>query len=546
MKNQIIFFLCLLLLFFYSCHPMKEKADLVIYNGIIYTMDSLNSMAEAMAVKDGKILAVGHSSEITGKFYAKQMIDAKEKPVYPGFIDAHCHFYGLALNLQYTDLTGTRSFDEVLARIKSFQSVLGDGWIVGRGWDQNLWKKKEFPDRKLLDEEFPDRPVMIIRIDGHTVLANQLALDKAGIGMNNKFKPGEVEIKNGRLTGILSEEAADLMRNTVPEPDDKGKMDLLKNAQEICFGLGLTAVSDAGLEYNIVKLIDSLQAQGLLKIHVYAMLNPTSSNFSAFVLKGPYLTKKLTVSSIKLYADGSLGSRTALMKQPYSDAAGITGILVTSPDSIKKYCQIALANGYQVNTHCIGDSAVKLVLDIYGSYLKEKNDRRWRIEHAQVVDPGDMHLFGRYSVIPSVQATHATSDMYWAEKRVGKERIKGAYAYKQLMQENGWLANGTDFPIEQVSPLLTFYAAVLRKDMKGNPEDGFQPENGISREEALRSITIWAAKANFDEKIMGSLEAGKRADFVILDKDIMKIPLEEILQVKVLKTLILGEVVDEK
>jgi len=546
MKDHFIFPFLILINIFYSCQSMKTKADLVVVHGNIYTLDSLNSQAEAMAIRDGKILEAGSSADISRKYEAARMLDAGGKSVFPGFIDAHCHFYGFAQNMQYADLSGATSFEAVLVRLKAFKSVLRAGWLVGRGWDQNLWELKEFPDRELLDQAFPNQPVMLIRIDGHSVLANQAALNRAGINMINKFKPGEVEIKKGRLTGILSENAADLMRNIVPVPDDAGKALLVNEAQNICFSHGLTGVSDAGLENQTVKLMDSLQVQGFLKMHVYAMLNPSSANISDFLLKGPYRTKNLTVCSIKLYADGSLGSRTALMKQPYLDAPDRSGILVTSPDTIKKYCQIAFSKGYQVNTHCIGDSAVRLVLDIYISFLKGKNDRRWRIEHAQVVDLKDFHLFGDYSVVPSVQATHATSDMVWAGKRIGKERMKGAYAYKKLLVENGWLPNGTDFPIEKVSPLLTFYAAVARKDQAGNPANGFQREDAITREEALRSITIWAARANFDDQIMGSLEPGKRADFVILDKDIMKIPLSGIPDVKVIKTIIGGEVVFTK
>lgn len=542
MKKLIFLYSVVLLILFSNCQTMKQKADLLIYNGKIYTLDSISSMAEAMAVKDGKIIALGTREEIQKKYQGEEQMDVMGKAIFPGFIDAHCHFYGMAQNLQYVDLTGSQSFEEVLFRLNSFQLVLEDGWIVGRGWDQNLWEKKEFPNRQMLDKAYPDRPVMLIRVDGHTVLANQLALKKAGIGMNNSFRPGEVGIRNGILSGILSEKAADLMRNTVPIPDKQGMKNLLMKAQELCFSCGLTGVSDAGLEFPVVKLLDSLQQQGVLKIHVYAMLSPSPENINEYVLKGIYRTDQLSVSSIKLYADGSLGSRTALMKQPYSDAAGGKGILVTSPDSIKKYCQIALASHYQVNTHCIGDSAVKLVLEIYGSMLKGKNDHRWRIEHAQVVDPADIGLFGKFSVIPSVQCTHATSDMLWAEKRIGKERIRGAYAYKALLRENGWLPNGTDFPIEQISPLLTFYAAVARKDLKGYPEKGFQTENAISREEALKSITIWAARANFDDRIMGSLEVGKQANLVILDKDIMTIPIMDVPKTRVLKTIIRGEV----
>ena len=276
-------------------------------------------------------------------------------------------------------------------------------------------------------------------------------------------------------------------------------------------------------------------------MQLYAMLTPTKKNIDEFVKKGVYQTSKLVVRSIKIYADGSLGSRTARLKRPYADQPSVSGIVVTPPDSIRKLCQTAFEHGYQVNTHCIGDSASKLILQIYASFLKGRNDLRWRIEHAQVVDPEDLHLFGEYSVIPSVQTTHATSDMKWAEQRLGPVRIKGAYAYKNLMKQNGWIANGTDFPIENISPLLTFYAAVARKDLKGFPEVGFRMENALSREEALRSITIWAAKADFLEFSKGSLEPGKDADFVILDQDIMQIPIGNVPQARVVHTFIRGK-----
>jgi hypothetical protein len=288
-------------------------------------------------------------------------------------------------------------------------------------------------------------------------------------------------------------------------------------------------------------LIDSIFQDGILKIHIYAMAEPTEENIHAYVTNGPYHNGRFHICSIKLYADGSLGSRTALLKRPYSDDPSKSGIQVSSPDSIREICEIAIANDYQVNIHCIGDRAVREVLDVYAEYLSIGNDRRWRIEHAQVVDPADLILFKTYSIIPSVQATHATSDMYWAGDRLGPERITWAYAYKELLDQNGWIPNGTDFPIERVSPLLTFYAAVARKDVSGYPANGFQPENSLSREEALKSMTIWAAKANFEEKEYGSLEPGKWADYVILDQDIMEIPIEEVPVVKVLQTWSHGE-----
>jgi len=526
---------------------MKERTDLLLLNaGKIYSVDDQNHTFEAIAVKDGKIQAIGSSEELSARYSSENVIDASGQFLYPGFIDAHCHFIGYANNLKYIDLAGSISYEEVLNRLEKSEPLASGEWLVGRGWDQNLWSDKKFPDKTELDLLYPSRPVMLIRIDGHAVLANQEALNRAGIFKSHRFRSGEVEMVDGRLSGILTENAADLMRSTVPEPDLRETIQLLERAQQLCFAAGLTSVSDAGMDYHDVLLIDSLQKQGILKMHIYAMLNPTSSNFEGFIRKGVFCTDHLMVRSVKLYADGSLGSRTALLKKPYTDDPSKTGILVNTADSMRAVVQFALLHGYQVNTHAIGDSAVRMVLDIYGSALKSQNDLRWRIEHAQVVDPKDTILFARYSIIPSIQATHATSDMTWAEDRLGQERLNGAYAYQTLLRQNGWLANGTDFPIENISPILTFYAAVSRKDLAGKPVNGFRMKDALSREEALRSISIWAARANFCEPQMGSLEVGKEANIVILDRDIMTIPISDVPKTNVLNTYRKGQKVYPK
>jgi hypothetical protein len=525
---------------------MKDKIDLIVTNGVIYTVDDGNPRVEAMAVHHGKIIAVGSRKSISDQYDATRVLDLNGKFMYPGFIDAHCHFVGYALGLQYADLTGCGSFEQVLGRLKKSGAKGSDKWLVGRGWDQNLWADRTFPDNSRLNELFPDIPVVLIRVDGHVVLANQAALKEAKITSPRQFGEGQVEVKNGRLTGILSETAADRMREAVPAPKGAGLVNLLNRAEQQCFAVGLTTVSDAGLDYDQVLTVDSLQKGGKLKMQVYAMLTPNERNLNELVSKGPYKTDRLVIRSIKIYADGSLGSRTARLKKPYTDAPTISGMIVTPPDSIRRLCKMALEHGYQVNTHCIGDSANALLLKIYGEFLKGKNDLRWRIEHAQVVDKKDVHFFGDYSVVPSVQATHATSDMNWAELRLGPARIGGAYAYKTLMKQNGWIANGTDFPIENISPLFTFFAAVARRDLNGLPETGYRMENALSREEALRSITIWAAKADFWEQSKGSLSVGKDADFVVLDQDIMQIPTRNVLTTKVLQTFIMGEEVHRK
>jgi predicted amidohydrolase YtcJ len=304
-------------------------------------------------------------------------------------------------------------------------------------------------------------------------------------------------------------------------------------------------VVDAGLDFETIRMIDSLQQSGKLKMRINAMLSPTNQNIREFIEKGAFQKERLTVNSIKLYADGALGSRGALLLEPYSDDPGNYGLRLSSPGYLRDILAKAYDKNFQVNTHCIGDSANRMMLQLYGEVLKGPNDRRWRIEHAQVVHPDDFKLFAKFNIIPSIQSTHCTSDMYWAESRLGTDRIKGAYAYKKLLQQNGWLVNGTDFPIEEINPLLTFYAAVARMSENGYPEGGFQIENALSREEALRSMTIWAAKGSFEEDIKGSIEPGKFADFVILEKDIMTINQAEIPSIKVLKTYLNGELVFE-
>ena len=275
-------------------------------------------------------------------------------------------------------------------------------------------------------------------------------------------------------------------------------------------------------------------------MRMYVMLSPTIENFEIYVENGPYKTANLNIQSIKLYADGALGSRGAKLLEPYSDDPHNSGLVLRTPDSIRDICKTALDKGYQINTHAIGDSANRMMLQIYGEFLKGKNDKRWRIEHVQIIAPEDFTMFNKYSIVPSSQPTHATSDMYWAEDRVGADRIKGAYAYKELLKQTGWIPLGTDFPIENINPIYTFYAAVVRKDLKGWPENGFQVENALSRKEALKGMTIWAAKAAFEENEKGSLEPGKLADFIVLDKDIMEVPGNEIPNVKVIKTFIGG------
>ncbi|MBN2173064.1 MAG: amidohydrolase [Bacteroidales bacterium] len=526
----------------FGCTETKKKVDLIIHHATVYTVDDGFAIQEAFAVKDGKFIAVGSNQAILDNYKSKNMVDAEGRAVYPGFIDAHCHFYGYGYNLlKRADLIGTKSFGEVIEKIREHFDKYQPEWLEGRGWDQNDWDVKEFPTKELLDEAFPNVPVYLTRIDGHAAIANSEALKRAGITGQTKVNGGEVLLKNGEPTGLLIDNAMELVSNIIPLPDHDEIQKMLLAAEEKCFGVGLTSVHDAGLEKSTIDLIDQMQKDSLLKMRIYAMISPTGENLDHLLDKGPYLTDRLTVRSVKLYADGALGSRGAKIIEPYSDDPGNTGMFMFEPEYYKTICLRALEHGFQVNTHAIGDAGNRFVLNLYAEFLKGNNDLRWRIEHAQVVHPDDFKLFGEYSIIPSVQPTHATSDMYWAEDRLGQERIKGAYAYQQLLAENGWIPLGTDFPVEDINPIFTFYAAVSRKDLQGWPQGGFQPENALSREETLKGMTIWAAKAAFEEDVKGSIEAGKFADFLILENDLMKEQMADVPGIKVKSTWLNGE-----
>ena len=525
----------------------KKQATLIVTNATVYTIDSTFSKVESFAVVDGKIAATGSSEEILKAWNSENIIDATGKFVYPGFNDAHCHFNGYANNLaQYADLRGTAGPDEIYERLKTHHEKFGGDWVLGRSWDQNDWPVKEFPDKTELDILFPETPVYLVRVDGHAGWCNTKALEMAGITVATKVPGGDVVLKNGQPTGVLVDNAMGLVSKLIPEITGEQQQKALLEAQANCFAAGLTSVTDCGLDKSTILLMQEMQNRSELKMRVNAMLNPTEENFEFFVKNGPLVGEKLVVRTIKLYADGALGSRGALMLENYSDNPGNRGLQIETQEYYDKICQLALDNNYTMATHAIGDSANRLMLNTYGKFLKGKNDRRWRIEHAQIINPDDFAKFAEFSIVPSVQATHCTSDMFWAKDRVGAERIKSAYAYQTLLAQIGWLPNGTDFPVENIEPLFTFFAAVFRTDNKGFPEGGWQIENGLTREQTLRSMTIWAAKASFEENEKGSLEPGKYADFVILDTDLLTATPQQVLQAKIESTWIGGEKVFEK
>ncbi|WP_257656332.1 amidohydrolase [Parapedobacter lycopersici] len=523
-----------------SCGRPKQ-ADLIVYNALVYTVDSAFSTAEAFAVQDGRFIAIGTSDEIRTNYKAAETIDAHGKPVYPGFYDAHAHFTGFAQTFGQADLTGAKSFEEVIDRLKAFRTEYPNTtWLRGRGWDQNLWENQTFPDREKLDEVFPEIPVYLVRIDGHAAIANGRALKLAGIQSPMTVTGGVIEVKNNRLTGMLIDNAMGLVASKIPEYTTADLTKMLHQAETECFAVGLTTVSDAGLNQRNIKLLDSLYLTGALRIRNHAMAGFSEKNLRHYLAKGPYVSERFTVRTFKLFADGALGSRGACLLEPYADAP-TSGFLLSSIAAIDSAIARIAASDFQLATHAIGDSANRVILNIYGKYLQGKNDRRWSIEHAQVIAPQDFEKFEAYSIIPSVQPTHATSDMYWAMDRLGPERVKGAYAYRQLLSETGLLALGSDFPVEHINPLYGFHAAIARVDQNGYPNSGFQPENAISREAALRGMTCWAAYAKFEEDKRGSIEVGKKADFVMLAADIMTAPEESLRDIDVLRTAINGE-----
>ena len=531
-KTIITAFCVIILMLMTSCNT-KTSVDLIVHNANIYTIDSDFSKAQAFAVKDGKFVAVGDEKTIMRQFDAKETLDAQGDAVYPGFMDGHCHFTGYGENLvRWADLKGCRSFDEVIERLKTHDSLYPAEWLLGRGWDQNLWEGSEFPDNTKLAEVFPEKKVLLTRVDGHAVLVSKEVLDLADINESTKMDGGMAIVKDGHCTGVLLDNLADAAKALVPKMETAQRVQAFLKAQENCMGVGLTSVTDAGLDITTIELIDSLQQAGQLKMHVNAMVNPDDETMDHFMKQGVIDKVRLTVRSVKIYADGALGSRGAKLLEPYTDDPTNTGLMVENEDFYRHVCQKAYDNGYQVCCHAIGDGGVRHILDIYSEYLKSPNDLRWRIEHSQVVDEADFQRYGDFSVIPSIQTTHCTSDMDWADERLG-ERIKNAYAYQRLLQQNGWVINGTDFPIEDISPIYTFYAAVTRKHLDGTPAEGFQMENALTREQALRSITIWVAKGSFLEDRKGSIEVGKDADFVILDRDLMTVAENEIPKAKV-------------
>ena len=531
------------------------SADLIVTNARIYTVDDSHPFVSALAVRDGRVQFVGSVREaMLLRGPNTRVIDAAGKTVIPGMTDAHAHLFGLGEFLRSIDLTDTRSYEEIVARVAAKVGQTPSGqWVVGRGWDQNKWGNTAFPTHEALTRASPNNPVVLERIDGHAKLLNAAAMKLAGITAATKDPAGGrlERTANGEPTGVLVDNAMALIdRVTPPLSHDEMKSAALAAIAE-SNKYGLTGLHDPGEPREVLDLFEELAKAGTFSLRVYAMISDDSAALVHYFQRGPQsdlYDSHLWIRAIKLYADGALGSRGAALLDPYTDDPKNVGLLKSTQAHLADVSTRALRSGFQVATHAIGDRGNRVALDAYETALKAVPtvDHRFRIEHVQVLDHADVPRFAQLGVIPSMQAVHATSDMYWAPTRLGYARTLEAYAWRSLLNTGVIIPNGSDFPVERVNPLYSFHAAVSRKDDVGWPPGGWFPEQSMTREEALKSMTIWPAFASFQEKELGSLAPGKLADFVILDRDIMTVPESDILGTAVLATYIGGRAVFER
>jgi hypothetical protein len=544
----------------------------LISNARIHTFDPGDTVILSGAIafsSTGEILAIGDRAPMEQSFPDARRIDLGGLTVLPGLIDSHGHLYGLAQSLTQADLVGAASKEEVMARLRAFEATLPeDAWLLGHGWDQNDWGTsdvpgpdlpgpdlpgQDFPGREDLDAEFPDRPVWLERIDGHAAWANTLAIAQADRDLSGDWQPAGGLIHrdaDGQPSGIFIDKAMDLILPAVPPATPELLDSALDRATQTLASLGLTGVHDPGVNRSVVELYRAKIASGAMPLRIYAMADGMGETLDWLCADGPLddPSGRLQMRSVKLYADGALGSRGAALLADYADAPGNPGLLFAPDATLQEQMRRVLSCGLQLAVHAIGDRANRQVLDAYERLLPEfpHNAGRHRIEHAQVLDPADVPRFAALGVIAAMQPTHATSDMYWAGQRLGEERLAGAYAWKSLADSGALLSFGSDFPVEQVNPMLGIYAAVSRQDLAGWPAGGWQAQERLTRAKAIRAFTLDAARSAFMEDSVGSLETGKRADFIVLDRDPLQVPVEEIPEVQVLQTWVDGEPVFQR
>jgi predicted amidohydrolase YtcJ len=532
----------------------QAGADLIVTNARIYTVDEARPSVDALAVRDGRVTFIGDArGALALRGPQTRVVDLGGRTVIPGMVDAHGHVAGLGSALAIVDLTGASSYDDVVSRVTARARTLQPGqWITGRGWDQNRWGDTRFPTHEKLSAAVPNNPVYLTRVDGHAGLANRKAMEAAGLSAATRDPPGgHIErAADGAPSGVFVDNAQRLVGEKVPRSTREEVKRQVQAAIAEAQRWGLTGVHDAGASTEVLDIYEELGKAGQLNLRMNAMISDDSAALARWFARGPQsglYGGMLWVRSVKLYIDGAMGSRGAALLEPYSDDPKNIGLLVSPPTHIQDVAIRALKAGFQVNTHAIGDRGNRVVLDAYEAALAvvPTPDHRFRIEHAQILHHDDIPRFARLGVIPSMQASHQTSDMYWIGSRLGSGRLIGAYAWRSLIDAGSIVPNGSDFPVEQVNPLISFHAAVSRQDADNWPSGGWYPEQRMTRDEALKSMTIWPAYAAFQEKELGSLAPGKRADFVVLDQDIMRVPAEMILRTHVLSTWVGGKPVFE-
>jgi len=499
-----------------------------------------DKIVQAMAIKNGKIVEIGANQQILNKYSANKTIDAKGKEIYPGFIDAHGHIMSYINQKLSVDLTACTSYDEMILKVKSYQKENNYEVIIGHGWDQSIWGKQEgFPDNKSLNKHFPDIPVCLYRIDGHSALLNDCMLDLIQIDTVKQIKGGEIIKKDNKLTGILIDNALSLLKSHLPKYPFTKKLSALKEIEKELLSFGITGVHEAGISNEDLIFLKSVINKNILSLNIYAMLLPDKKNINFAKKHGIYTNKNLSVRSFKVYGDGALGSGGALLKEPYINKLNYNGLLLTPINEIKELSMLCEQIGYQLNTHAIGDSMVNIIMDIYKELNEVNKDHRSRIEHIQMIDQGDLINLGNYGIYPSIQPSHAVSDYRWVENKIGKNRLSKAYAYKSILENSGIICVGSDFPFGNLNPFKTIYAGVNRKNSNEQPNNGFLPNESIKMEDCIKGMTIWAAISSFNEKEFGSIEKGKDATFTILEKPL--VVSDKYLENNAWKTFILGK-----
>jgi len=550
-KFYLLFSILIMIGIFLSCTGVHQ-ADLVFMNGKVATMNDNMTMLEAVAIKGDHILLTGSNQDVQVCIGSTtKVIDLEGKLVLPGLIDAHAHFASYGAFLENLDLNGTTSYQQILDMVaERVKNVHRGEWIVGRGWDQNNWKNKKFPTLDALSKVAPENPVILTRTCGHAVLVNQKALDIAGITDETPNPPGGEILKksNGKPSGILVDEAEELVRQHIPEMSPERFRETLVNAANDCLSKGLTGMHNAGTSLEQIEILKEMFSADKIGMRIYAMLaDPKEGDFEKYLTENRidnYQNHFLKVGCVKLFADGSLGARSAALLEPYSDDPENRGLTVATNDHIYEIAKAALKTNTQVAIHAIGDRAIRNVLDAYEKALKEhpREDHRFRIEHSQIIAKADLPRYKKLGVIPSMQPASAVSDYDWTESRIGKARLWGAFAFRRFFDDGNIIPCSSDSPVESNDPLRGIFRAVTRQDENGQPEGGWLPDQCMTVEEAVRGYTIWAAMAAFQEDILGTVKTGKLADLTILDQNIFEIEPKEILNTNVVYTVVGGKI----